>query len=152
MGADMMLAKMRAPHTDGDSTAKQEQYLLVGHRRIDNFDFTQWSGGALFMLDELMAVRDLPRPDELDEPKLVDYQLGPVTAALHELLDYVLAEHQRDLTTELIGHDYYIFTGGLSIGDVPTDGFDHVWSLDWIDLFDLPITQDELDAVATKEV
>lgn len=144
----MLLAKMRAPHTgDIHERVTPEMQRLVGHLRIDNFDFTKME---IFQIDELMQTLGLELPD-VETPKLVDYDLGTVVAALHEAVDTVLVEYRRDIVMELFGLNYYLLTGGLSWGDPPTDSFDHVWSLDWIDLFEEPITQDELDAVATKE-
>jgi hypothetical protein len=122
MGADMLLAMVRAPYAaDPTTRLTVDQIITATTRRLDALNWTELADALDTFDDPGQTIRE--RAEE----------------AVAELLG-----RSRDTAWITIDGKNYIVTGGLSTGDSPTDAYEHVELLDELGIWEEAITPGEL--------
>jgi hypothetical protein len=147
MGADMTVALAALPHYDDEAQTLLGMYAdehqkgaefwyeasrLVGIRRITELKLGD---------DDLMnTIYDD------DEATVIDLR----RRLQHASRD--LTQRNREVAVITVAGRRYMVSGGMSWGDPPTDACDALDLIGYFDLFDEPITQQELNLVLTSGV
>lgn len=145
MGADMLIARMRAPHREGvnpwdiDLTEAER----IGHERIDAYEMGGLDDDDLdnLSLDLGLGGWDIDEVSDCDsaDREVARKQLvADLRSALHGALTE-LCGNRRDVAFVTFDGRRYWLTGGMSWGDAPTDAFEWIVAFDWIGLYDEPL-------------
>jgi hypothetical protein len=153
MGADLVLAYSRAPHYAGppdgndqvipekdsfhlgEVTNQRIQALddsvldeLIGSYLLDEEYYDSLAddpdGGAMQKFDDLPEEEQRRRVHEYARKRLLD-----------AVEDYVVG-YRRDVAAIWVDGRHYLFTGGMSWGDQPTDAFDYIGMVGISGIFD----------------
>lgn len=163
MGADFVYATCHVPHAaftknidEGSPTMKHliVNRIIEGLRdgHIDPYDVHEAAKQAEYR--EVAGV-DASMIDNLDCAHITDEQLAVITAYGNDLAERFadIVESRETGVLTLGGSEdptvFYI-SGGMSWGDDPTDAYPVINELDYLAVFDKPITAEEWDRAATQ--
>ena len=150
MGSDMLLSGMVAPHfvenIDLDLITKVA--VQVGIDRIHGLIFEVIDDDRLQYLSDVAET-------EIEDVSTIDPGSREIAAdqikqkAIEAVRALVQDSGPDDIAVMTMHGQSYWITGGMSWGDTPTDSFLLVTLLDALDIYDDPITADEV--LAAKE-
>lgn len=137
MGADMLLAVCRAPHSARDSrlrldpATRDEAIARSQKYQPDSYDLDTWADPDSYEGYDWEGYEDMDEDDQHDLR---------VDAFRDRLLSSALAalRGSREITSITIDGKVYLASGGMSWGDPPTTAFDDLQILDDTGLFNEP--------------
>lgn len=138
MGADMLIAICRAPHSVKDKRLTGSNEILQEiKRRVDKIvpdddNLERWADPDSFDDWDWDNYHDSDDDDERRDEQVAAYHYR-----LHMAARALLA-HSREVTTIEIDRKYYLASGGMSWGDPPTDAYDSIALVDEAGIFDDP--------------
>lgn len=153
MGSDMMVTIAREVELEADALEWCQQHGLESecrapieaaalHARVDQLEFTEdltGIDGYHDITDEAGQVIPFGAPD-------YDAAVArTIREQLHNAVD-VVTGHNREISTLLIDGIWWMATGGMSGGDLPTDAYEPISLVDAYKLTEKPITVSEISA------
>lgn len=154
MGADMLIAAAAAPHIpDEDTLRRNDPDLLrileqIGQARIQHLP--DKTIADVLTVCEISFAENMDVVDGFyDDPETpVDVPEGMIRAAREGLAGFSPFRNREVGSLRRGGRDYFV-TGGMSWGDAPTDAFDYILLMDEVDLWEAPVTGEEVAAART---
>lgn len=153
MGSDMMVTIAREVELEADAQEWCQQHGLEPesrapleaaalHARVDQLEITEDLTG----IDGYHDITDETGQEiPFDAPEYDAAVARTIRAQLHNAVDVVTGRN-REISTLLIDGTWWMATGGMSGGDLPTDAYEPISLIDAYKVTEKPITMSEISA------
>lgn len=138
MGADMMIAICRAPHSDKDQRIFHSPEVIkeltrrVNQLTPDDGDLEQWADPDSYQDWDWDDYEESDDDDFRRQEQVDAYRYRVRDAAI------MLLQRSREVTSIEMGGKYYLASGGMSWGGPPTEAYDAINLVDETGVFDDP--------------